>query len=154
MNALKIGNKAPYFEGKNQNDKTISLDDFKGKRLILYFYPKDLTSGCTAQACDLRDNYEMWLSKGFVVIGKNTETQTTHLKFIEKNNLPFDLISDTNAEISQKYGAWGEKSMYGRKYMGIFRKTFIINEDGFIEEIFEKANTKGHSAQILNVINF
>lgn len=150
MSSLKIGDKAPDFKGINQDEKEIKLEDFKGKNLILYFYPKDSTPGCTAEACDLRDNYEMWLSKGYAVIGVSPDSVKSHNKFIEKHELPFDLISDTEKEILQAYGTWGEKKMYGRTYMGVLRKTFIIGKDGKIEAIFEKVKTKEHTQQILN----
>ncbi|MDD3860874.1 MAG: thioredoxin-dependent thiol peroxidase [Bacteroidales bacterium] len=149
MSKLEIGSKAPDFKGKNQNGKEIKLSDFAGKNLILYFYPKDSTPGCTAEACDLRDNYDMWLSKGYEVIGVSPDSEKSHQKFKEKYNLPFDLISDTEKEILISYEAWGEKSMYGKKYMGVLRKTFIINTKGIIENIFEKVDTKAHSQQIL-----
>lgn len=150
MSNLEIGNKAPDFKGVNQNGEEISLANFKGKNLILYFYPKDSTPGCTSEACDLRDNHDMWLSKGYVVIGVSPDSEKSHQKFIEKYSLPFDLISDTEKEILIAYEAWGEKSMYGKKYMGVLRKTFVINAKGIIENIFEKVNTKGHTKQILN----
>ncbi len=150
MSNLKIGAKAPDFKGRNQNGTEISLADFKGKNLILYFYPKDSTPGCTAEACDLRDNHEMWISKGYSVIGVSPDSEKSHQNFIAKHNLPFDLISDTEKEILIAYEAWGEKSMYGKKYMGVLRKTFVINAEGIIENIFEKVNTKEHTKQILN----
>jgi peroxiredoxin Q/BCP len=153
MSNLKIGDKAPDFQGLNQDGKEIKLADFAGKNLILYFYPKDSTPGCTAEACDLRDNHEMWLSKGYVVIGVSPDSQKSHQKFIEKYSLPFDLISDTETKILQDYEAWGEKSMYGKKYMGVLRKTYVINENGIIENIFEKVDTKAHTKQILSETN-
>ncbi|HNQ68413.1 MAG TPA: thioredoxin-dependent thiol peroxidase [Bacteroidales bacterium] len=149
MSKLEIGSKAPDFKGKNQIGKEIKLSDFVGKNLILYFYPKDSTPGCTAEACDLRDNYNMWLAKGYQVLGVSPDSEKSHQKFIEKYNLPFDLISDTEKEILIAYGAWGEKSMYGKKYMGVLRKTFVINKNGIIENIFEKVDTKAHTEQIL-----
>lgn len=152
MNELKIASKAPDFKGFNQNGKELKLADFKGENLILYFYPKNFTPGCTAEACDLRDNFDMWLNKGYKVIGISPDSQESHKKFIEKYNLPFDLISDTEKEILIAYNAWGEKSMYGRKYMGVLRKTYIINSQGIIENIFEKVKTKEHSNQILKEI--
>lgn len=123
-----------------------------GKNLILYFYPKDSTPGCTAEACDLRDNYQMWQSKSYEILGVSPDSQKSHQKFIEKYNLPFDLISDTEKEILIAYNAWGEKSLYGKKYMGVLRKTYVINSKGIIENIFEKVKTKEHSNQILNEI--
>ncbi|HPD23297.1 MAG TPA: thioredoxin-dependent thiol peroxidase [Bacteroidales bacterium] len=153
MNKLKPGDKAPYFKGITQDNKEISLDDFKGKKLILYFYPKDNTPGCTAEACDLRDNYEMWLSKGYSVVGISPDSVQSHFKFKEKYSLPFDLISDPEAKILKDYEAWGEKSIYGKKYMGVLRKTYVLNESGVIVEIFEKVDTKAHTNQILKKIN-
>ncbi len=152
MSELKIGDKAPDFKGINQAEKEVKLADFKGKNLILYFYPKDSTPGCTAEACDLRDNYKMWLEKGYDVIGVSPDSVKSHNKFIDKFELPFDLISDTEKEVLQAYGAWGEKKMYGRTYMGVIRKTFVIGKDGKIEAIFEKVKTKEHTKQILNEI--
>lgn len=150
MAKLKIGDKAPNFTGKNQNGNIISLDDFKGKNLILYFYPKDSTPGCTAEACDLRDNYHMWINKGYDVLGISPDSEKSHQNFIAKNNLPFDLISDSDKIILKLYDAWGEKKMYGKVYDGVLRKTYVINRDGIIENIFEKVKTKEHSNQILS----
>lgn len=149
LNTLKEGDKAPYFEGLNQNGDKVSLEDFKGKKLILYFYPKDFTSGCTNEACNFRDNYEYWKSKGFEIIGISPDSIESHIKFKEKNNLPFHLISDVNREIIKKYGAWGEKNLYGKKVEGVLRKTFVINEKGIIEKIYSKVDTKNHTEQIL-----
>ena len=146
---LKIGQKAPDFAGPDQEGKSISLNDFKGNKLILYFYPKDDTPGCTAEACNLRDNYEMWLSKGYKVLGISPDHQKSHQKFIAKYNLPFPLISDTDKNIIKTYGAWGLKKMYGKEYEGLLRTTFVINEDGKIENIFKKVDTKEHTKQIL-----
>ena len=153
MSNLKIGDKAPDFQGLNQDGKEIKLADFSGKNLILYFYPKDSTPGCTAEACDLRDNHDMWLSKGYAVVGVSPDSQKSHQKFIEKYSLPFDLISDTETRILQDYQAWGEKSMYGKKYMGVLRKTYVINGEGIVENIFEKVDTKAHTQQILSETN-
>jgi len=150
---LAVGDKAPAFEGVNQNGEKITLNDFKGKKLILYFYPKDNTPGCTAESCDLNDNYEMWLSKGYEVIGVSPDNEKSHLKFIEKYNLKFNLIADTDTKILEAYGAWGEKSMYGKKYMGVLRTTFVIGENGIIEAIFDKVDTKNHSTQITTSLN-
>lgn len=152
MKKIEIGDKAPDFKGLNQDGKEVKLSDFLGKNLILYFYPKDSTPGCTAEACDLRDNYQMWQSKSYEILGVSPDSQKSHQKFIEKYNLPFDLISDTEKEILNAYNAWGEKSMYGKKYMGVLRKTYVINSKGIIENIFEKVKTKEHSNQILNEI--
>lgn len=153
MSNLKIGDKAPKFKGKNQNGEIIGLNDFSGKKLILYFYPKDNTPGCTAESCNLNENYEMWLEKGFDVVGVSPDNEKSHLKFINKFGLKFNLISDSEKEILQAYGAWGEKSMYGKKYMGVIRTTFIIDENGIIEEIFEKVKTKEHTNQIIKALN-
>jgi peroxiredoxin Q/BCP len=147
--ALKVGDKAPKFAGKDQDGQPISLDDFKGKKLVLYFYPKDNTPGCTAQACNLRDNYEALIKAGYEVVGISSDSEKSHKKFIEKQELPFRLIADEDKSIHEQFGTWVEKSMYGRKYMGTARNTFIINEDGVIEEIIEKVKTKDHTAQIL-----
>ena len=146
---LAIGNKAPYFEGINQDGEKVTLDDFKGRKLVLYFYPKDSTPGCTAEACDLRDNYERFISAGYAVLGVSKDSEASHRKFIEKYTLPFPLISDKSTEILQAYGCWGPKKFMGRETIGTLRKTFIINEEGVIEDIIEKVNTKAHTAQIL-----
>ena len=153
MSKFKAGDKTPHFEGINQNGKKISLEDFKGKKLILYFYPKDDTPGCTAESCNLNDNYEMWLSKGYDVVGVSPDSEKSHVKFIEKYNLKFNLIADTNHEILEAYDAWGEKSMYGKKYMGVLRTTYVIDEKGLIEAVFEKVNTKDHTNQIIEALN-
>lgn len=150
---LAVGDKAPAFEGVNQYGKKITLNDYKGKKLILYFYPKDNTPGCTAEACDLNDNYEMWISKGYHVVGVSPDNEKSHQKFIEMYNLKFDLIADTNTEILEAFGVWGEKSMYGRKYMGVLRTTFVIDEDGTIEAVFDKVDTKTHTSQIIKSLN-
>ena len=148
MKELKEGDKAPDFKGKNQEGKTISLNDFQGKKLILYFYPKDNTPGCTAEACNLNDNYDYWISKGYEVIGVSPDSEESHRKFIDKFGLKFNLISDPEKELLQAYGVWGEKKMYGKSYMGVLRTTFVINEKGVIEKIFRKVNTKEHTNQI------
>ena len=153
MTNLKVGDKAPDFKGVNQSGEKIALNDFAGKKLILYFYPKDNTPGCTAESCNLNDNYEAWLEKGFDVVGVSPDSEKSHQKFIEKYGFKFDLIADTEKEILQAYNAWGEKSMYGRKYMGVIRKTYVINEEGIIEEIFEKVKTKDHTNQIIKALN-
>ena len=153
MTDLKVGDKAPEFEGVNQNGEKIGLKDFTDKKLILYFYPKDNTPGCTAESCNLNDNYDAWLEKGFEVLGVSPDSEKSHQKFIEKFGFKFDLIADTEKEILQAYNAWGEKSMYGRKYMGVLRKTYVINEEGVIEEIFEKVQTKDHTNQIIKALN-
>lgn len=151
MANLKEGEKAPAFRGKDQNGNELSLDMFKGKKLVLYFYPKDDTPGCTAEACNIRDNYQDFLAKGYAVLGVSADDEKSHQKFISKYNLPFPLIADPEKEIIKAYGAWGEKSMYGKKYKGIIRKTFVISEEGFVEKIIEKVKTKDHSRQIFEL---
>lgn len=148
MTPLKEGDKAPFFKGINQDGKEISLDDFKDKKLILYFYPKDNTSGCTAEACNLNDNYSALTEKGYEVVGVSPDPISSHQKFIAKYNLAFNLIADTDKVILQDYGVWAEKSMYGRKYMGVLRTTFII-ENGIITRIISKVDTKNPTGQIL-----
>lgn len=147
--SLKEGDKAPFFKGLNQDGKEISLDDFKGKKLILYFYPKDNTSGCTAEACNLNENYDTLTGKGFEIVGVSPDSANSHQKFIAKYNLSFHLIADTEKKILEDYGVWAEKSMYGRKYMGVLRTTFIIDENGIIEKVITKVDTKNAAAQIL-----
>ena len=132
---MQVGDKAPEVLGINEKGEAIRLSDYKGKKIVLYFYPKDMTSGCTAQACNLRDNYSELRKTGYEVIGVSVDNEKSHQKFIEKNNLPFPLIADTDKKLVEQFGVWGEKSMYGRKYMGTFRTTFIINEEGVIERI-------------------
>ena len=149
MAYLEEGAVAPDFTGKNQDGKEIKLSDLKGKKVILYFYPKDNTPGCTAESCNLRDNYADLTSKGFEVIGVSPDGETSHQKFIGKFDLPFNLIADTEKEILKAYGAWGLKKMYGREYEGVLRTTYVINEEGKIEKVFKKVQTKDHSAQIL-----
>ena len=148
---MNIGDKAPEFLGLNEKGEEIRLSNYKGRKIVLYFYPKDMTSGCTAQACNLRDNYEELRKQGYEVIGVSINDQKSHQKFIEKNSLPFTLIADTEQKLVQEFGVWGEKSMYGRNYMGTFRTTFIINEEGIIERIIlpKEIKTKDHAAQIL-----
>lgn len=148
MTPLKEGDKAPFFKGINQDGKEISLDDFKDKKLILYFYPKDNTSGCTAEACNLNDNYSALTEQGYEAIGISPDPASSHQKFIAKYNLAFNLIADTDKVILQDYGVWAEKSMYGRKYMGVLRTTFII-ENGIITKVITKVDTKNPTAQIL-----
>ncbi len=148
MTPLKEGDKAPFFKGINQNGKEISLDDFKNKKLILYFYPKDNTAGCTAEACNLNDNYSALTEKGYEVVGVSPDPVSSHQKFIAKYNLAFNLIADTDKIILQAYGVWAEKSMYGRKYMGVLRTTFLI-EQGIITKVITKVDTKNPTAQIL-----
>ena len=151
MTKLKEGQKAPFFEGTDQKGNNIKLDDFKGKKLILYFYPKDNTPGCTAEACDLRDNYKDLLDKGYAVIGISPDSEKSHSKFAEKFDLPFPLIADTERIILSAYGTWGEKKMYGKTFLGVKRMTFIIDEQGVIEKIISKVKTKEHTAQIYSL---
>ncbi len=147
--SIEVGKAAPDFESKDQDGNTIKLSDFKGKKVVLYFYPKDNTPGCTAQACNLRDNYEALQKAGYVILGISSDSEKSHKKFIEKQELPFSLIADEDKTVHEAYGTWVEKSMYGRKYMGTARTTFIIDEEGKIEEIIEKVKTKEHTNQIL-----
>lgn len=149
MTHLKVGDKAPAFTGKDQNGKSISLKDYAGKKLILYFYPKDDTPGCTAETCNLRDNYTMLKRKGYEVLGVSIDPEKRHQKFIDKYSVPFDLLADDDKKVVEKYGVWGEKNLYGRKYMGTYRTTFIINEKGIIEELYTKVKTANHTEQIL-----
>ena len=146
---LKIGDKMPDVEVIDQNGKTISSADLLGKKTIIYFYPKDNTSGCTEEACNLRDNYQAMLAKGYNVIGVSKDSVKSHKNFAEKYSLPFTLLADTSTEMIQAFGAWGEKSLYGKKYMGTLRTTFIFDEKGILTEIIEKVDTKNHASQIL-----
>lgn len=148
---LQVGDKAPDILGVNQNGKELKLSDFAGKKVVLYFYPKDNTPGCTAQACSLRDNYSELQEAGYEVIGVSTDSAASHLKFISKQNLPFNLIADTDKKLSEQFGTWGEKSLYGKQYMGTFRTTFLIDEAGIITRIMlpKEVNTKIHASQIL-----
>ncbi|MDK2978919.1 MAG: thioredoxin-dependent peroxiredoxin [Bacteroidales bacterium] len=153
MAILKEGDKAPKFKGIDQNGEEINLDQYKGKKLVLYFYPKDNTPGCTSEACNLRDNYSDFLNKGMDVIGVSPDDEISHQKFIDKHDLPFRLISDPDKKILNQYNAWGEKKMYGKTYKGVLRKTYIIAEDQTIEKIFEKVKTKDHTNQIFTSLN-
>ncbi len=146
---LKPGDKAPDFSVNDENGNAVSLKDFKGKKLVLYFYPKDMTPGCTAESCNLRDNYKVLQKQGYEVLGVSTDSEKSHQKFLTKEKLPFHLLSDPDRKLHDAYGTWVEKSMYGRKYMGTARTTFLINEKGNIEEVIQKVNTKDHAAQIL-----
>ena len=146
---MKIGDQAPEFTGKDQNGNAIRLSDYRGKKVILYFYPKDDTPGCTAQACNLRDHQPDLQRAGYEVIGVSTDDEKSHQKFIQKYQLNFPLIADTEQKIVELYGVWKEKSMYGRQYMGTVRTTYVIDEDGKIADIIEKVDTKEHAGQIL-----
>ncbi len=146
---LRIGDKAPAFTGVNEKGEKVKLTDYKGKKLVLYFYPKDNTPGCTAEACDLRDNYSSFQTQGYEILGVSPDSIVKHTKFISKFELPFSLLADEDNSIAITYGVWGEKSMYGRKYMGILRSTFVINENGMIDKIIEKVDTKSHTKQLL-----
>jgi len=152
MAELKEGDKAPAFSAKDQNGNTVSLSDFAGKDVILYFYPKDDTPGCTAEACDFRDNYQSLQQKGFSIIGVSTDDEKSHQKFVTKYSLPFTLISDDEKKIVEEYGVWVEKNMYGKKYMGTARKTFIIDGNGIIKKIIDKVDTKEASKQVLDIL--
>lgn len=146
---LKPGDKAPAFSATIQDGSIVKLSDYKGKKLVLYFYPKDDTPGCTAEACNLRDNYQTFISNGYEILGVSPDSIAKHQKFIAKHELPFSLIADEDNAVAMAYGAWGEKSMYGKKYMGILRSTFVINEKGNIEKVVEKVDTKAHASQLL-----
>ncbi len=152
MTHLKEGDSAPPFEGTDQHENTIKLSDFRGKKLILYFYPKDNTPGCTAEACDLRDHYQVFLEKGYAITGISPDSLNSHKRFSGKFNLPFPLIADPEKKILSNYGVWGEKKNYGRTYMGVYRTTFIIDEEGKIMKIFTKVKTKEHTKQILDAM--
>lgn len=148
---LKEGDKVPAFTAKDQNGEDISLDQFAGKKIVLYFYPKDNTPGCTMQACNLRDNYDLLLKQGYVVIGVSQDTEKKHQNFIAKHELPFPLIADVDHKVHEIFGTWQEKQMYGRTYMGTVRSTFVINEEGVITEVIKKVKTKEHTNQIIEV---
>jgi len=152
MSELKEGQKAPDFSAKDQQGNMVSLDQFKGKTVVLYFYPKDDTPGCTAEACDFRDNYQGLTAQGIVVLGVSTDDEKSHEKFVNKHSLPFTLLADTDKKIVEDYGVWGEKNMYGKKYMGTNRTTFIIDENGVIAHIIKKVDTKNSTAQVLELI--
>lgn len=148
--SLKPGDTAPDFDTRDQNGQCVKLSDYRGKKVVLYFYPKDDTTGCTAQACNLRDNYTALQQADYEVLGVSIDPEKSHQKFIAKHELPFTLLADTDKQIVEAYGVWVEKSMYGRKYMGSARTTFLIDEQGIITRIIEKADTKNHAEQILN----
>lgn len=147
---LKIGDRMPDFEVVDQDGNKVSSKDFIGKKTVVYFYPKDNTSGCTAEACSIRDNYDALIAKGYNVVGVSKDSAASHRKFIEKYELPFTLLSDTSTQMLQAFGAWGEKKMYGKTVLGTIRRTFIFDEDGILERIIEKVDTKNHADQILN----
>ena len=153
MEELKEGDIAPGFTANDQNGESVSLSDYKGKDVILYFYPKDDTPGCTAESCSFRDNYEELLSKGFEVIGVSVDDEKSHKKFVNKYQLPFTLISDIDKKIVEDYGVWVEKNLYGKKYMGTARKTFIIDKEGMIKKIIDKVDTKNSSQQVLDLVD-
>lgn len=143
-----VGEKAPAFKEKDQDGNWVKLSDFKGTKLVLYFYPKDSTPTCTTQACNLRDNYEQLLAKGYKVLGVSVDDEKSHRKFIAKHNLPFPLLADTEHRMVNDYGVWGEKKMYGHTFMGVFRTTFVIDGKGRITEVITKVKSKDHAAQI------
>ncbi len=153
MAKLSLGDQAPDIQAKDQNGENITLSDYRGKKVILYFYPKDNTPGCTAEACNLKDNYQKLREMGFEVIGVSADSEKSHQNFISKYDLPFNLISDTDKKVLNDFDAWGEKKMYGKTYEGVLRKTYIIDEEGKIEKIIEKVKTKDHTAQILAELN-
>lgn len=150
VTSLKVGDKAPNFKGKDQNGKSISLKDFSGKKLVLYFYPKDDTPGCTAESCNLRDNYEGLIKKGYAIVGVSADDEKQHKKFIEKYQLPFPLIADVDLEVIKAYDVWGYKKFMGKEYDGIVRTTFVIDEKGILEKVITEVITKDHTTQIIN----
>lgn len=152
MSELKEGQQAPEFKGTDQEGNTVTLSQFKGQKVVLYFYPKDDTPGCTAEACDFRDNYAGLKAKGIVVLGVSVDDEKSHQKFATKHSLPFTLLADTDQSIVTAYGVWGEKNMYGKKYMGTNRTTFLINEEGIISHIIKKVDTKNSTAQVLELL--
>ena len=150
MTNLKAGDQAPAIDSVDQNGDKITLDQFKGKKIVLYFYPKDMTPGCTTQSCNLRDNYKALMERGYVVLGCSADSPSRHVKFIEKYELPFPLISDESKEVLNAYGVWGPKKFMGKEYDGIHRTTFVIDEKGVITDVITKVNTKDHTKQILS----
>ncbi|NRF39795.1 thioredoxin-dependent thiol peroxidase [Pedobacter foliorum] len=152
MSELKEGQKAPDFTSKDQDGNNVSLSQFAGKKVVLYFYPKDDTPGCTAEACDFRDNYQGLTAKGIVVLGVSVDDEKSHKKFVTKHSLPFTLIADPDKKIVEAYGVWGEKNMYGKKYMGTNRTTFLVDENGVISHIIKKVDTKNSTAQVLELL--
>lgn len=153
MKHLKVGDQAPEFTSKDQNGNAVSLSDFAGKKVVIYFYPKDDTPGCTAQACNIRDNYSVLQKEGIVILGVSADDEAKHQKFINKHELPFTLLADTDKELLNLYGVWGEKKFMGKVYDGIHRTTFILNEDHTIRNIIEKPKTKDHTREILEAYN-
>ena len=149
MTTLKIGDKAPGFSVKDQHGKTINLEDFKGKKVVLFFYPKASTPGCTAEACNLRDNYQAFQSKGYEILGASADSEKRQMNFSTKQELPYSLLADEDKEVIMAYGVWGPKKFMGKEYDGIHRTTFVIDENGNIENVITKVKTKDHSAQIL-----
>jgi len=150
MTHLKKGDVAPQINSINQNGEKVNLDTLKGKKVILYFYPKDMTPGCTVQSCNLRDNYNLLIESGYIVLGCSADSPARHLKFIDKYDLPFDLISDEEKEVLNDYGVWGLKKFMGKEYHGINRTTFVIDEDGIIDDVITKVKTKHHTQQIVD----
>jgi peroxiredoxin Q/BCP len=153
MTELTAGMQAPAINAKDQDGNPISLDQFRGKTVVLYFYPKDDTPGCTAEACDFRDNHQDLINKGIIVLGVSVDDEQSHKKFISKHSLPFPLLADTDHKIVNDYGVWVEKNMYGKKYMGVNRRTFIIDENGLIKDVIKKVDTKNASAQVLELLS-
>lgn len=151
MKELKPGDKAPAFNLKNQYNESVSLKDYKGHKLVIFFYPKDMTPTCTVEACNLRDNFSELINRGIQIIGISPDDVASHLKFAERQQLQYPILADTSKKTLEKYGVWGEKNMYGRKYMGVLRTTFLVNEKGIIEEVIHKVNSKEHAKQILSI---
>tara|TARA_B100000900_G_C20499866_1_gene683265 strand:+ start:318 stop:779 length:462 start_codon:yes stop_codon:yes gene_type:complete len=153
MKSLNVGDKAPDFVALNEFGQSISLSDFIGKKVVLYFYPKDMTPGCTAESCNLGENYSLLQEKGFIVLGVSPDSSKSHQKFIDKYNLPFSLIADEDKAVIKAFGVWGPKKFMGKEYNGVLRTTFVIDEDGVIEKVFSKVKTKDHTNQILESYN-
>ena len=153
MTILQEGTSAPDFVLMDENEQAHRLSDYRGKRIVLYFYPKDDTPGCTTEACEFRDDYDVYDEAGVVILGVSPDSPKSHKKFKEKYNLPFLLLSDESHEVLEAYGVWGAKKMYGKEYMGVFRTTYVIDEDGNIVKVFEKVSPKGHSQEILSVFS-
>ena len=147
---LKEGDKAPDFTTKNELGETVKLSDYRGKKIVLYFYPKDDTTGCTKESCNLRDNYSKFREKGYVILGVSNDNEKSHQKFIKKYNLPFNLLADTDKDVVNKYGVFGEKVLFGKPSEGIWRTTFIIDEKGIIEKVITEVDTENHTAQLLS----